>query len=380
MKTLTAFLIFSLVVPSLVQAKNTLANKEKKHYDISFTSTLGVDSNPYRFSNQYSITKAQYLQQDLSAKFSLNKYWFSKLSLRDVQYQQQENWADNQKLIGELSFKKGKRKQKRFNLKYEQLDKTYVSRLSGGLSSYSGSNLNDRYNYQQLSSYWSQKITAARHLGWEYKIEYRLKDYDDFSSIGISDLDYQSLSLTNEFTHKISKALQHQASVKLTRRDYKDKRQKNLQGNDEANTELSYLDAHFNYQHLWQQTKRHKLSMSLGYLLRKDNGSGYYDSAESTLKLTSKYRLSAKTSFSAQYQYVDFAYDRPSTQTSDATTEEYSSHQQHRLKLNSKVSLNRYFPVNAQWLINFQYIDENSDKSQYAYERLIFETGLRFKF
>ena len=377
-------MVLALLVSVPCQAKaatSSLTHGKAKAFDIKFTSSFGVDSNPYRFSNQYQKDSREYLQQELSAKLWLSKHWHSKFTLKDVQYQHASHWADNQKVSGELAYRKGKKRQRSlFNLKYEQLDKTYVSRLSGGLSSYSGTKLNDRYDYQQLSTYWSQQRKATRSVDWLYKLEYRVKDYDDFSSINISNLDYQSATLTNGFRHKISKKLQHTISLKMGHRDYKDKRQKDINGKDIANSQLSYLDSTLGYEHLWQHSKRHKLSASLDYMLRKDNGSGYYDSHESTFKITSKYRLNAKAAFSAQYQYVDFSYERPSVQDTDSTTEEYSSHQQHRIKLNSRFNLNRYLPLNAQWLMAYEYVNEDSDKSQYTYKRHIFETGLRFKF
>ena len=377
-------ILLALLASTICHGKTatpSLTHKNANKVDIKFTSSFGVDSNPYRFSKLYSKDSREYLQQELSAKLWLSKHWHSKFTLKDVQYQQASHWADNQKVSGELAYRKGKKRQRSlFNLKYEQLDKTYVSRLSGGLSSYSGTQLNDRYNYQQLSTYWSQQRKATRSVDWLYKLEYRVKDYDDYSSIKISNLDYQSATLTNGFNHKITKRLQHNVSLKISHRDYKDKRQKDIKGEDISNSQLSYLDSTLGYEHLWQHSKRHKLSASLDYMLRKDNGSGYYDSREGTLKITSKYRLNAKTAFTAQYQYVDFSYERPSVQNTDTTTEEYSSHQQHRIKLNSRINLNRYLPLNTQWLVAYQYVNEESDKTQYAYERHIFETGLRFKF
>ena len=384
MKYLTPFIIVALSASSFVYAKppkDSLTNKGVTPYEIKYTSALGVDSNPYRFSDRYQKNEGEYLQQTLSVTFSLSDYWSSKFAVKDIQYQHASNWADSQKRLAVLAYGKDKKRQEnRFNVKYEQLDKTYVSRLSGGLSRYSGAELNDRYNYQQLTSYWSQKKAVNRKTDWQYKLEYRIKDYDDFSSISISNLDYQSFAIGNQFHHKASKRIQHQVGLNLSQRNYKDKRQKDIKGKDINNTDLNYLDTTLGYEILWKQNKRHKISVSFDYLLRKDNSTGYYDSHESTLRLTSKYRLNTKASFSAQYQYVDFSYERPTVPSSDPTTEDYSSHQQHRIKLGNRINLKAYLPLNAQLLINYQYVNENSDKSQYSYERHIVETGLRFKF
>ena len=260
------------------------------------------------------------------------------------------------------------------------MDKTYVSRSSGGLSSFSGTTLNDRYNYQQLSTFWSQQRATSRTTDWLYKFEYRIKDYEDYTAIGVSNLDYQLFTLTNQLDHKINKKHQQQVELKLSHREYKDKRQQDIEGNDIINSELTYLDTALGYEYSWQQKKRHNLAMSLDYVIRKDNGSGYYDSQKSTLKVTSKYRLNSKVSFTTQYQFIDFSYDRPSVKATDATTEDYSSHQQHRVKINSRFKLDRYLPITTQWLMGYQYVNEDSNTPQYTYERHIIETGLSFKF
>ncbi len=365
-------------------------NNQDKPYQISFTSTLGTDSNPYRFSDQFKTQgkQSQFLEHSLTAKYSLLPHWRTQLSLTDTQYQQKQSWADQQKWSTSLFFKKLKKRKKKylgrnqrlFNLKYEQLDKTYVSRLSGGLSSYAGTLLNKRYNYQQLSTQYEQHINLSKRSQWQYELAYKNKDYENYANAGISDLDYQALNIENRFQHFLSKRQNQQWRLNLAHRQYDNKLQKNISGDDLKNTNLTYLDATLGYEHSWQSSKKHTASVSAEYMKRDDNSSGYYNSHESSITLGSKYRLANKSYISSQYQYTDFAYERPSVQTSDTTTQEYGSHQKHRIKLKGRVNLNPYLPLDANLLLAYQYEQVNADKSQYQYSRHILETGLKFKF
>ena len=366
------------------------ANGQIKQYQVSLTSTLGLDSNPYRFSNQFKTQseKTQFLEHRLTAKYLFSPYWRTQVSLTDTHYQQSQNWGNQKKWSASLFFKKLKKRKKKylsrnqrlFNLKYEQLDKTYVSRLSGGLSSYAGTQLNKRYNYQQLSTQYEQHINLSKKSQWQYELAYKNKDYENYANAGISDLDYQALNIENRFQRFISKRQHQQWRLNLAHRQYANKLQKDIKGDDIKDTNLTYLDATLGYEHSWQSSRKHTASVSTEYMKRDDNGSGYYNSHESSISFHSKYRFTGKSSFSSQYQYTDFAYERPSTQLSDTTTEEYGSHQKHRVKLKGRININRYLPLNAMLLLDYQYEQVSADKSQYQYSRHILETGLKFKF
>ena len=366
------------------------ANGQIKQYQVSLTSTLGLDSNPYRFSNQFKTQseKTQFLEHRLTAKYLFSPYWRTQVSLTDTHYQQSQNWGDQKKWSTSLFFKKVQKRKKKyqgrnqriFNLKYEQFDKTYVSRLSGGLSSYAGTQLNKRYNYQQFTTQYEQHINLSKKSQWQYELAYKNKDYENYANAGISDLDYQALNIENRFQRFISKRQHQQWRLNLAHRQYANKLQKDIKGDDIKDTNLTYLDATLGYEHSWQSSRKHTASVSTEYMKRDDNSSGYYNSHESSITLGSKYRLAGKSYISSQYQYTNFAYERPSVQTSDTTTQEYGSHQKHRIKLKGRVNLNQYLPLDANLLLAYQYEQVNADKSQYQYSRHIVETGLRFKF
>ncbi len=353
---------------------------QAKGNDFSVTTMLGTDTNPYKFSEQYPVATSQYLDLNLKGKLYISKRWASELQLQTRQYQQDGNWADKQKSSIALQYKgRSKKRPSAFEMRLEQQNKTYVSRLSGGLSTYSGESLDDRYDYTQLNLKWQKQIKLGRTLAWEYKTQFKQKNYQDFNSLNITDLDYRTVTLGNVFEHKINKRQKDEFSLELSYRLYTHREQVDIKGDDIANTQLGYFDAAVAYEHTLKTSKRHKLAMTLGYEKRIDNGSGYYDNHRSKVELQSRYRFGGEGSLITSYQFSDYAYERDSNQSQTGTTDEYSANQKHQLKLNGRVNLGAFLPMNGQWLIGYRFEQVTADKAQYSYERHQLETGLKFE-
>ncbi len=364
-------LIMAILTPAMGQAKG---------HEISLSIMLGSDSNPYKFADQYTVQASQYMNLDLKGKVYFSKRWSSILQWQARQYQQNDDWADKEKSSVGLQYKgRSKKRPSAFEVRLEQQDKTYVSRLSGGLSSYSGESLDDRYDYTQLNLKWQKQYNLTRNLAWEYEVKFKQKNYQDFDSLNITDLDYRILTLGNMFEYKINKRQKDEFSVDVSYRFYTHREKVDISGADIANTQLGYIDAALTYEHTLKTSKRHKLAMGLTYEKRVDNGSGYYDNQKAKIEFRSRYRLLGKGSLTTSYQFSDFAYDRESNQGQPGSTDEYSANQKHQLKFNGKVSLNAYLPMNAQWLMGYRFEQVKADKAQYSYERHQLETGLKFQ-
>ena len=364
-------LSMAILYPTVGQAKGN---------EISITTMLGTDSNPYKFSEQYSITTSQYLDLNVKGKVYLSKRWSSQLQLQTRQYQQNDDWADKQKAGIALQYKgRSKKNPSAFEIRLDQQDKTYVSRLNGGLSTYSGESLDDRYDYTQLKLKWQKQYKLSRSLAWQYETQFKQKNYQDFDSLNITDLDYRTLTLGNVFGHKINKRQKDEFSFDLSYRLYTHREQVDIKGGDIANTQLGYVDAALAYQYTLKTSKRHKLAMTLAYDKRVDNGSGYYDSHRAKIEFRSRYRVGGKGSLITSYQFSDFAYERESNQAQAGSVDEYSANQKHQLRLNGKINLSAYLPMNAQWLMGYRFEQVKADKPQYSYERHQLETGLKFE-
>ncbi len=366
-----SILIIAILYPVVGQAKDN---------EVSITTMLGTDSNPYKFADQYPIENSQYLDLDVKGKVYFSKRWSSQLQLHERQYQQSNDWANKQKASVALQYKgRSKKNPSAFETRFEQQDKTYVSRLNGGLSSYSGESLDDRYDYTQLTLKWQKQYRLSKTLAWQYLSQFKQKNYEDFDSLNITNLDYRIVTLGNVFEHKINKRQKDEFSLELSYRRFTHREQVDINGADMANTQLGYIDAALAYEHTLKTSKRHKLAMTLSYEKRKDNGSGYYDNRKGKIELQSRYRVGGKGSLITSYQFSDFAYDRDSNQSQTSTTDEYSANQKHQLKLNGKVNVSAYLPMNAQWLMGYRFEQINADKAQYSYQRHQLETGLKFE-
>ncbi len=352
-----------------------------KGAEYSITTMMGSDSNPYRFSEKYPTKSTNFLDLDVTAKWGLSKRWSTEMQIGARQYSHTDDWADKQKLSMEIQYQgRSKKHPSEFKVSVEQQDKTYVSRLNGGLSSYSGQSLDDRYDFTQLDVLWLKKRKLSSYYAWQYRIKFKRKNYEDFSAINISDLDYSALTLGSVIEHKITRNQVGEWALDLTYRAYSDRAQVSVNGDALANTQLGYYDSALQYAHTLKTSKRHKVIAKIAYEKRQDNGSGYYDTHKSTLEIKSKYRIAAKASFSASYQFSGYAYERASNQGQASTVEEYTANNKHQVKLTAKVKLKALGLMDAQWLTGYRYEQVSADKSVYSYERHQLEIGLKFKY
>lgn len=317
----------------------------------------------------------------MRGKLYFTKRWASEVKFRGRQYQQNDDWSDSQKTSIALQYeKRSKKSPSEFELRAEKKDKTYVSRLNGTRSSDSGQSLDDRYDYNQLNLAWSQQHQVVRDLAWQYELQYKQKNYQDFDKLNITDLDYQSVTLGNAFVNTISNRQKDKFSLDLTYRLYNYRVQKDIDGVNTPDTQLGYYDATLAYKHTLKTSKRHKLAMKLAYEKRVDNGSGYDNTHRAKFELQSHYRINRKASFGASYQFSDYAYDRETIQDPSNPTDEYTANQKHQIKLNGKVNLKPYLSMNVHWLMAYRFEQVEADKVQYSYERHQVETGLKFEF
>ncbi len=368
----TTLLSIALLYPTLSMAKSN---------ETSITSILGTDSNPYRFAKQFSHNTRSYLDLKVSGKYYLTKRWASLVKLNNRQYQQTDDWADSQSVEVALKYNgRSKNAPSEFKINVKNSNKTYVSRLSGGLSTFSGKSLDNRYDFKLLKTHWKKQKNIQKHLSWQYQVQYKIKDYQNFNTINISDMDYQSVNFENTFFHKINKRQQDEFNINVSYRHYKNKEQNDPLGNDIPNTRLDYLDAKIAYEHSLKTTKNHKLALALSHEKRVDNGSGYDDSHKSKIEIRSRLRVNNTMHFTSSYYFSDYTYERDDTPNSASTEEEYTAQSKHQIRLNTRVDLKSYLHMDARWLMAYRYEQINADKAQYSYVRHQIETGLKFTF
>ena len=218
--------------------------------NISLKTHMGYDSNPYRFNDQFTIESSSFFAYELKAKHEIGKHVRIKAELDSQIYNDNASHGDNQSISTQVRYQTGKkRRPKGIEFNYKQFDKTYVSRLQGGTDTYSGVPLDDRYDFEQMSVSGFTTLKLKKRLYNEMKFKWIDKDYEDFNQIAITDYDYQSFIVKNTLSHTIRKG-QYQAFILgYESRLFKNREQKDLQGDEIANTDMVFQYLNLAYQH-----------------------------------------------------------------------------------------------------------------------------------
>lgn len=349
--------------------------------DISLKTHMGYDSNPYRFNEQFTIKDSSYFAYELKAKHEIDKNLRIKAELENQIYGDNAEHGDNQSISAQVRYQTGKkRKPKGIEFNYKQFDKTYVSRLQGSTDTYSGVPLDDRYDFEQMSLSGFSTFKLKKRLYNEVELKWMNKDYEDFDQISITDYDYQSFIFSNTLSHSIRRGQSQAFDLSYETRLFKNREQKDLQGNEVANTDMVFNYINLGYEYSYERIKGLDLGLNASYKIREDNGSGYYNSQWITVSLDSKIKLSKTTKLEIAYKYKDFSYDREPQLDNTGNDEEFGSDTKHEYALKTKTRLPKWIGKRAYWDVNYSYLSANSNYSKYSYSRHILETGLKFVF
>jgi len=351
--------------------------------ELSLSALAGVDSNPYRLSELFIIDEAAFMKYKLKAKIPLTKNFSIKAKgmFQDFDDSAAE-WGDNHNFDLRLDYRTGKAANRGgMHLTYREVDKTYVSRTKAVTRTYYGFPLDDRHDYKQtnFNAYKNFKISKS----FKNKIEanYRLRDYSDFDHPKITDYDYQSLIIADTLTYKFNRKHKHALRLSYEDRQFIDRVQKDSTGDNIENTDLAYQYLEAGYQYSYKQNKKLSYQFFAEAISRTDNGSGYYDTFTSEVGLGSNYQWQKKLTFSLDYSYRDFAYLRePERSIGLDLEEDYTSERKHTVKLANVTHLPKWVNDKTYFEVAYKYVNADSNKQEYQYDRHIFQTGIRMDF
>ncbi|MEL7399111.1 MAG: hypothetical protein AAFN68_00920 [Pseudomonadota bacterium] len=347
--------------------------------DTKLQLSSGYNSNPFRFNQQFAPQGSQYLQAKGQLDYTFKRGWSLGAGV-DAEYYDQASDANQHNLSTDLSYRSGKASdywQLKAMLKHR--DKTYISRLTGERSRYAGEYLDDRYDYRQGELEWTKKDKLSRTLSHKWQLSYQRRDYQDYDQLNISDLDYQSFSISDQLRWKISKRQRHYFSAELTLRDYLNREQKNLQGDSLSNTELQYRYFSLGYRYRYTLKKRVEVNIEPQFELRRDNGSGYYDSDTIELASALEYRWSRHHQSQLDISYRDFSYGREPGLANDVE-EEFNGEKRIDVSLNHTIKAPSLLGKKGAVKLSYEYRSADANRSAYQYDRSIVSAALSVRF
>lgn len=265
-------------------------------------------------------------------------------------------------------------------LRYRQRDSTYVSRFTGMVATEGGTEIGDRHDSTSgdLRAAW---LLPGGDLGRLSLAGYALnRNYlKDYASLGLERLDYEEFGLEPEYRIG-SRDFRFRLGLIAARRQYRDRRLDDANGDPVAGTNLEYTlyGIETRYQH--ELTRAHELEFAGGYDLRTDNGVGFDDRTRWNVGVSWAYRPEPANRLSVELEWSSREFDRP--RTGDPTVvDETPEKKGYRLG----VRYVRPFPgtttpgISLHAEIGWESFD-NTDEVRFSYDRLVGFAGIRREF
>jgi len=361
-----------------------LASQTSLGFELRGDGALGYDSNPFRLSDDLSPDEGGYLDFKLRAKQDFNNGFLLRAGIKSRHYESSLSDADQYLLNIGAQYKhetliNDKKAQLLIDGGYSVKDKTYVSRFTGEVGTFGGQDISDRYDYDSWDAKGKFSIMLNEHVGTGLALKYRSRDYEDFDIDGLSNLDYDQLFVSNDWTYKQSQKSKFALSLYLGKREYDDKREKDLNGNEIPASDLTYDYYGAEISQRYKVSPDLRVKWELKYQDRQDSGSGYYDMDEFVADIDLRYRVSNNWNLVTSALYIDRNYPVRIT-IADENDIQSPDKQGYALKLRAERELPSLSDYNANAYLGVIYEDYDSDEPAYIYDRYQIMAGLKARF
>jgi len=350
--------------------------------DLTAAIAPGYDDNPFKLSDSLDPDGGWFLDTKVKLEHKADKLRL-RAQLKSRAYEGDLDDADTfaAKIDGRYKTKyklAEKDATSHLKLEYKHHDKTYVSRTTGVIGTDSGSDIPDRYDYNawKLEAKTAVNVTEALTVGLQ--LDYREKDYEDYGFLGLSNRDYDQIGLTNDWVYKIDKKSKINLGLNIKNRDFDDKREKDLSGDDIAGTDLEYDYWSITMGYALDITKNLEARLKYAYEEKRDSGEGYYDTDYSRLSANLHYKVddSLRVTGGITYQDRDYLNDSVVDENDEASpsTEGYTLN----IGLDKKLASISDFPTSL--FAGVKYDTYDSNDSVYEYDRSQVYVGIKVGF
>lgn len=350
--------------------------------DLTIESTVGHDSNPFRLSDDFSPDSSAFWRNRVTLRSDRDSTWLYEIDGLNYSYSN-ENDADSSQVdveFGRRFWLDDETQDLVLKLGYRQSDRTFVSRFQGDVYEVQGESVGDRYDYDRV--YAEVKYDKKLKGRNAYQLRLRLRDqsYDDFSDLNLSRLDYQSAELRLRWQGYLSSKLRYRLYGELSMRDFDDRRAQSVNGERLAGTDLEYDAFEFGIDSRFRVAKGVYLYTRLGWSQREDNGGGFFDTDTLTGSARLRWSLSEGRLVSLSAYYRDLEYDRDNITTDLENDAEAPSTRGWRFVASYEKQLMDSEYGRLDWISHLRNYSDQSDLRQYEFDRLMVETGLRYRF
>lgn len=350
--------------------------------DLTAEIAPGYDDNPFRLADSFGPDSGLFLNTKVKLEHKADKIRLRGM-IDNRAYEGSVDDADTftAKLDGRYKTKYelfGKKATSYVKARYTHKDKTYVARSTGLVATDSGNDISDRYDYDSWKVDAKTTVSLTKALMVGLQLEYKKKDYEDYNISGLSNLDYEQIGLTNDWEYKIDKQSQFLLALNVAKRDFDNKREKDLLGNKIAGTDLEYDYWSITAAYERDLTKNLEASLQYAYEERRGSGDGYYDIdySRASAKLRYKADDSLKITGGIAYQDREYLNNSAFDENDEASpsTEGYTVN----LGMEKSLAFANDFPTSA--IAGIRYDDYDSIDPVYEYERTQVYAGIKISF
>ncbi len=351
---------------------------------VSLTAEIapGYDNNPFRLADSFDPDSGWFADTNFKLEHKTDKVRL-RAQLDNRAYEGDVDDADI--FTGKLDaryktrYKIGDKKTtSHVTVEYKNRDKTYVARSTGQVGTFSGEDIGDRYDYESWSLEAKTSVYFTRALNVGLQLDLLDKDYEDYDIAGLSNLDYDQIELTNDWSYRIDKQSKFLFELNFAKRDFDDKREKDLLGNTIAGTNLEYDYRGFAIGYERDITEHTEFEVEYAYEERRDSGDGYYDIDYSTLSAKLRYQPDDALRVTADISYRDREYINSDVFDENDEAEPSTDGYTFRLDMDKKLAFAKDFPTSL--IAGFRYDDYDSNDSAYEYDRSQLYAGVKVKF
>ena len=348
-------------------------------------TAVGYDSNPFRLRDGLSPDGGAFVDIGLRAKHVFENNFGLTGVLKNRSYESSLDNGDAVYMDLGAQYKKrsalwGKKVHFLAGGGYDYKDKTYVRRSTGEKATFNGQNIEDRYDYYSWKANALGSVRLKKGLHTELEVNYRSRDYENYHIEGLSDLDYDQVILINEWRYTQNENSKFKLALRIGRRDFDNKREKDKNGDDIAGTDLEYDYYGAKFSHRYKLNPDFNVKWEAEYEERRDNSSsGYYDTDEWNVGVGFRYRIGNDWHLIADASYIDRSYsDRLAPVDEDDI--ESPDKNGYAFEVQIERNLGDFYELATKAYFGASYDDYDSHESSYVYDRYQAFVGIKVQF
>ena len=353
--------------------------------EVTATVGIGYDDNPFKLSDVNNDDEGAFLDAEFRVEQPLGGNFALDARVRHIAADSGSEDASRTTYSAILEYEAdtdlfGKPAELLFHGRVAGFDKTFVSRNTGNVGVFAGTQVPDRFDYTSVELRGRLDLDVSDTSTLRFQLDVRDRNYEDYTSIGLSNLDYQQVFGNFVWRYQPTDTHDIRFGAALGQRAYDNRPGRALDGSVVAGSNLDFT--FFNADASWKYdlNDQNDIRFSYTYNTREDSVGGYFDTTRHTAKLRYRYRPDRDNRFAAELGFTDFTYDNIPASAIINNEENLGPND----GVSGSLSYDRrLFESDNRdlWLeTKIAYEDFDSDNVNFVYNRSVLQIGLKYQF